>query len=63
MSKMKIKNFVASKLAKHSKNLNMETIEYYMTSFLEIDSKMKTGEIDGRVGLELITGIIGAGTN
>jgi hypothetical protein len=34
-----------------------------MTSFLEIDSKMKTGEIDGRVGLELITGIIGAGTN
>jgi DNA polymerase-3 subunit delta len=64
MSKMKIKNFVASKLAKQSKNLNMETIEYYMKRFLEIDSKIKTGEIDSRVGLELISnGIIGTGTN
>ena len=56
---MKIKNFVATKLSKQSKNLNMETIEYYMRRFLEIDKKIKTGEIDNRVGLELITnGII-----
>ena len=60
MNKMKIKNFVASKLAKQSKNLNMATIEYYMKRFLEIDSKIKNGEIDSRIGLELITnGIIG----
>lgn len=59
VNKMKIKNFVASKLSKQSKNLNMETIEYYMKRFLEIDKKIKTGEIDNRVGLELITnGII-----
>ena len=60
MNKMKIKNFIASKLAKQSKNLNKETIEYYMRRFLEIDKKIKTGEMDIRVGLELITnGIIG----
>ncbi|HKM01488.1 MAG TPA: DNA polymerase III subunit delta [Sedimentibacter sp.] len=59
LNKMKIKNFVATKLAKQSKNLKMETIEYYMRRFLEIDKKIKTGEIDNRVGLELITnGII-----
>lgn len=59
INKMKIKNFVATKLSKQSKNLNMETIEYYMRRFLEIDKKIKTGEIDNRVGLELITnGII-----
>ena len=60
MNKMKIKNFVTSKLAKQSKALNMSTIEYYMKRFLEIDRKIKTGEIDSRVGLELITnGVIG----
>ena len=59
INKMKIKSFVATKLSKQSKNLNMETIEYYMRRFLEIDKKIKTGEIDNRVGLELITnGII-----
>jgi DNA polymerase-3 subunit delta len=64
MNKMKIKNFVASKLAKQSKNLNISTIEYYMKRFLEIDRKIKTGEIGSRIGLELITnGIIGMGTD
>ena len=59
INKMKIKNFVASKLAKQSKNLNKEIIEYYMRKFLEIDKKIKTGEMDAKVGLELITnGII-----
>lgn len=59
INKMKIKNFVASKLAMQSKNLKIETIEFYMKRFLEIDKKIKTGEIDNRVGLELITnGII-----
>ncbi len=59
INKMKIKNFVASKLAKQSKYLNVERIEYYMRRFLDLDKKIKTGEIDSRVGLELITmGII-----
>lgn len=59
INKMKIKNFVASKLEKQSKNLKMETIEYYMRRFLEIDRKIKAGEIDSRIGLEIITnGII-----
>lgn len=59
MNKMKIKNFVATKLSKQSKNLNMKTIEYYMKKFMEVDKKIKKGEIDNRVGLELITnGII-----
>jgi DNA polymerase-3 subunit delta len=60
MNKMKIKNFVASKLARQATRLNAATIEYYMKRFLEIDRKIKTGEIDQRLGLELITnGIIG----
>lgn len=59
MNKMKIKSFIASKLAKQSKNLSMDTIEYYMNKFMEIDKKIKTGEIDSRIGVELITnGII-----
>lgn len=59
MGKMKIRNFVASKLLKQSKNLSMEAIEFYMDRFLDIDKKIKTGEIDSRIGLELITnGII-----
>lgn len=59
INKMKIKNFVASKLLSQSRNFSMQTIEYYMEKFLEIDKKIKTGEIDNRVGLELITnGII-----
>lgn len=59
INKMKIKNFIASKLDKQSKNLKMETIEYYMRRFLEIDRKIKAGEIDSRIGLEIITnGII-----
>ena len=59
INKMKIKNFVASKLEKQSKNLKMETIEYYMRRFLVIDRKIKAGEIDSRIGLEIITnGII-----
>lgn len=59
INKMKIKNFIASKLDKQSKNLKMETIEYYMKRFLEIDRKIKVGEIDSRIGLEIITnGII-----
>lgn len=60
INKMKIKNFAAAKLAKQSKNLKRSTIEYYMKRFLEIDRKIKLGEIDSRIGLELITnGIIG----
>lgn len=57
--KMKIKNFVATKLSKQSKNLNHKRVQYYMEQILIIDKKIKTGEIDSRVGLELITnGII-----
>ena len=58
--KMKIKSFVGSKLSKQAKNLNMKTIEFYMKRILEMDKKIKTGEIDSRMGLELITnGVIG----
>ncbi|MGD9569011.1 MAG: DNA polymerase III subunit delta [Sedimentibacter sp.] len=59
MNKMKIKNFVATKLSKQAKTLSQEKIQYYMGKILEIDKKIKTGEIDNRIGLELITnGII-----
>lgn len=59
MNKMKLKSFVATKLSKQARNLSPEKIQYYMEKILEIDKKIKTGEIDNRVGLELITnGII-----
>lgn len=59
MNKMKLKNFVATKLSKQAKNLSTEKIEYYMERILGIDKKIKIGEIDNRIGLELITnGII-----
>lgn len=59
MNKMKLKNFVATKLSKQARNLNPDKIQYYMEKILEIDKKIKTGEIDSRIGLELITnGII-----
>lgn len=55
MEKMKIKKFVANKLSKLSKNLTRKKIEIYMEKFLEIDRKIKVGEIDKKVGLEIIT--------
>lgn len=59
MKKMKIKKFVASKLEKQSKKLTLKQIEKYMVKFIEIDRKIKVGEIDKRIGIELITnGII-----
>ncbi|WP_326908528.1 DNA polymerase III subunit delta [Sedimentibacter sp. MB31-C6] len=59
MKKMKIKKFVASKLEKQSKKLTLNQIEKYMVKFIEIDRKIKVGEIDKRIGIELITnGII-----
>lgn len=59
MTRMKIKNFIANKLSKQTKNLSKEKIEDYMQEILDIDKKIKTGEIDSRIGLELITnGII-----
>lgn len=59
MNKMKLKNFVATKLSKQARSLSTEKIQYYMEKILDIDKKIKTGEIDNRIGLELITnGII-----
>lgn len=59
MNSMKLKNFVATKLSKQAKSLNSDKIKYYMEKILEIDKKIKIGEIDNRIGLELITnGII-----
>ena len=59
MNKMKIKNFVATKLSKQAKALSQDKIQHYMEKILEIDKKIKTGEIESRIGLELITnGII-----
>jgi DNA polymerase-3 subunit delta len=59
MRKMKIKKFVAAKLSRQARSLNLEKIQYYMEELLDMDRKIKTGEIDSRIGLELITnGII-----
>lgn len=59
MSAMKIKKFVASKLSRQIRSTSGEKIRCYMEKILEIDRKIKIGEIDGRIGLELITnGII-----
>lgn len=59
MNKMKLKNFVAVKLSKQARGLSPEKIRYYMEEILNMDKKIKTGEIDNRTGLELITnGII-----
>lgn len=59
MNKMKLKRFIATKLSKQARNLSSEEIQHYMEEILEIDRKIKTGEIDSRIGLELITnGII-----
>ena len=59
MSRMKLKNFVATKLSKQARGLSKGKIEEYMVKIVEIDRKIKTGEIDSRIGLELITnGII-----
>nr|WP_312578724.1 DNA polymerase III subunit delta [Sedimentibacter sp.] len=55
MNRMKIKKFVAIKLSKLAKNLTLKKIEGYMDKFLEIDRKIKVGEIDKKVGLEIIT--------
>lgn len=55
ISKMKIKKFVAMKLSKLSKGLTLRKIQIYMDKFLEIDKKIKVGEIDKRIGLEIIT--------
>lgn len=55
MDKMKIKKFVAMKLSNLSKNLTLKKIEIYMDKFLEIDKKIKIGEIDKKIGLEIIT--------
>lgn len=55
MDKMKIKKFVGSKLSKLSKHLSLNIIDNYMEHFLQIDKKIKTGEIDKKIGLEIIT--------
>jgi DNA polymerase-3 subunit delta len=59
MDRMKIKKFIAMKLSKLSGGLTLRKIDSYMDKFLEIDRKIKIGEIDNRIGLETITnGII-----
>lgn len=55
MNIMKIKKFVATKLSKLSKNLTLKKIQIYMDKFVEIDKKIKIGQIDKRIGLEIIT--------
>lgn len=59
MNRMKIKNFIATKLSKQARSLDKAKIELYMDKIIDVDRKIKTGEIDSRIGLELITnGII-----
>lgn len=59
LNKMKIKNFIGAKISKIARTLDAKTIEEYMEKFLIIDKKIKTGEMDSKIGLELINnGII-----
>lgn len=55
MTKMKIKKFVASKLSKMARSLSTDKLELYMAKLLDTDRKIKTGEIDKRIGLEILT--------
>lgn len=54
MTKMKIKKFIAVKLSKLSKNLSIDILDSYMDKLLTIDKKIKVGQIDKRIGLEII---------
>lgn len=51
---MKIKKFIATKLSNIAKSLTIEKTENILKRLLEIDRKIKVGEIDKTVGLELI---------
>lgn len=54
MDTMKIKKFIASKLAGVVRNISLEKTEYIITQLLEIDRKIKTGLIDKNIGLDII---------
>lgn len=54
MDKMKIKKFIASKLAGIARNIKIEKTEYIINKLLDIDRKIKTGFIDKNVGLDII---------
>lgn len=54
MDTMKIKKFIASKLAAIARNINLEKTEYIITQLLDIDRKIKTGFIDKNIGLDII---------
>ncbi len=54
MDTMKIKKFIASKLAGIARNISLEKTEYIIAKLLEIDRKIKTGLIDKNIGLDII---------
>lgn len=54
MDTMKIKKFIASKLAAIARNLHIEKTEFIIEKLLEIDRKIKTGYIDKNIGLDII---------
>lgn len=54
IDEMKVKKFIAQKLANASKGLSIEKTEKILDKLLEIDRKIKTGEIDKRLGLEIV---------
>ncbi len=54
MDTMKIKKFMASKLAGIARNISLDKTEYIINQLLDIDRKIKTGFIDKNIGLDII---------
>lgn len=54
MDTMKIKKFIASKLAGIARNINLDKTEFIIQQLLDIDRKIKTGFIDKNIGLDII---------
>jgi DNA polymerase-3 subunit delta len=54
MDTMKIKKFIASKLAGIARNISLEKTEFIIKQLLDIDRKIKTGLIDKNIGLDII---------
>lgn len=55
LNKMKLNKYVAYKLSNVSKKLSLEQINNYLEKCLEIDRKVKSGKIDKKIGLQILT--------
>lgn len=54
MNEMKIKKFVAFKLSNISKKMTLKGVNRYLDKCIDIDRKIKLGEIDKKIGLEIL---------